>query len=151
MYDSDGRIREDVDNTSVITSITYADLTTQTDDSNDHTDEWWPDAPDTNEGLNWDIRYTSLSETGTASARYKFRTTAPADRTEDQWYLLDDVSNDGGDATANGAWGVYRSNGPVKAPETGTATQACTVEIRATGSGSAVASHSLSLTVVGVA
>lgn len=136
-YNSDGEIRW-YEGTS---TPTYAALTTQTDDANDHTNEWWPDQPETNEGLNWDIRYTNDTSGGSVTARYWLRTSVPADRTVDVWYLLDTVSNDAADAGVNGCLGVYRTNGIAKSPQTGVGTMIADIEIRATGTGSAVASH----------
>jgi len=148
-YDSDGAIRADLSATT-IGSITYFTLTTESDDANDHTGEWWPDQPETNEGLNWDIRYTNLVEGGSASARWYFYDTGgAANRIEDTWYLLDTVSNDHADASAHGALGINRSNGTGKSPSTGSADNVMDVEIRATGSGSAVASHQVDITVTG--
>jgi len=147
-YDSDGGI-EFWSGTGGVASVLYAPLTTQSDDSNNHTNDWWPDQNETNEGLNWDIRYTALTAGGAGGIFHYFQTTVPADRVEDTWYLLDTVSNDAADATDEGAMGFNRANGTAKNPSTGTATLDVDVEIRATGSGSAVASHTLDLAVTG--
>jgi len=149
-YDSDGSIVADLDCAGPGT-IVYAALTTNSDDANDHTNDWWPDQPDVNEGLNWDIRYTNLVETGSATGRWYFYDTGgAANRVEDTWYLLDTVTNDHADASANGALGINRNNGTAKSPSTGTANNVMDIEIRATGTGSAVASHQVDITVTGV-
>lgn len=145
-YNSDGDMNL---HSAAALNPTYTQLTTQSDDANDHTTAWWPDNPETNEGLNWDIRFTNNTSGGVVTARYLFRTGAAADRTVDVWYLLDTVSNDGGDGTTNGCLGVNRNNGIAKSPSTGNGNTTCDVEIRATGSGSAVASHSVFLQAVG--
>ena len=147
-YDSDGGI-EFWSGTGGVTSVLYSPLTTQSDDSNDHTNDWWPDQPDVNEGLNWDIRYTALTAGGAGGIFHYFQTTVPADRVEDTWYVLDTVSNDAADATDEGAMGLNRANGTAKNPSTGTATLDVDIEIRTTTSGSAVASHTLDLAVTG--
>lgn len=147
-YDSDGAIMVDLAAQGAAT-IVYTKLTTDSDDANDHTNDWWPDQPDVNEGLNWDIRYTNNTSGGTVTARHFFQTVVPADRIEDTWYLLDTVSNDAGDAIDEGALGVNRTNGTAKSPTTGVGDLTTDVEIRATGSGSAVASHNVSLEVEG--
>jgi hypothetical protein len=149
-YDSDGSLQWDGAATTVA-SITYATLTTGTDDTNNHTGEWWPDQPATNEGLNWDIQFTVDTQTGSGggSVWYSFSTTS-TNRTISTWYLLDTVSNDRTNGTRDGCWGVGRTNGTAKNPITGTTTHDGTIEIRATGSGSAVATHSVQLDAVGV-
>ena len=147
-YDSDGGMRHDLD-AGAVASVVYTDLTTQTDDTNDHTSEWWPDQPDVNEGLNWDIRFTLASMTlisGTgAGALHAFKPS----RVVNTWYLLDTVSNDHADASQNGCIGGSRSNGIGKAPDVGLHNLLADIEIRATGSGSAVASHSYDLDIEG--
>jgi hypothetical protein len=151
-FDSDGAIVGDTDAT-IISSIVYTKITTQTDDANDHTSEWWPSQPDTNEGLNWDIRYLnavgSLISGSGAIILHLFEDGGGVDRTTDVWYLLDTVSNDHADAGDNGAIGCNRTNGGGKSPTTGLSNLAVDVEIRATGSGSAVASMSFDLDVQG--
>jgi hypothetical protein len=147
-WDSDGSVEYD-DDCTTIASIVYVELTTGTDDSNDHTNDWWPDQPDVNEGLNWDIRYTSHTQGGAGGTFHNFKTTAGTDRVEDTWYLLDTVSNDHADAAVAGSMGFNRANGTAKTPSTGTATLDTTIEIRATGSGSAVDSSVLDLQVQG--
>ncbi len=148
MYDSDGRIRWD-ELSGTVSSLVYADLSTGTDDTNDHTSEWWPDSPDTNEGLNWEIQYTIVSETGTCTRR-KFQTVGLVNRAAaPTWHLLDTVSNDGGDALNSGCLAVHRGNGTAKTPETGTGEMTLDIDIRATGSGSSVADHRVDLTVNG--
>jgi len=148
-YDSDGGL-EWWAGTGTVTAVLYAPLTTQSDDANNHTNDWWPDQPDVNEGLNWDIRYLNEVETGTPTARHYFQdTVGPTDRVSGTWYLLDTVSNDAADATDEGAMGINRGNGTAKTPNTGFGRTEVDVEIRATGSGIAVASHALDLTVTG--
>ena len=149
-YDSDGSMRGDLDATSEA-SIAYADLTTLTDDANDHTNDWWPNQPDTNEGLNWDIRYQNEADVGPEpyTASHLLADNTGVNRTSGTWYLLDTVSNDHADATHDGGIGVNRGNGVAKTPDTGLSTMTVDVEIRATGSGSAVASHSYDLDVEG--
>lgn len=112
-------------------------MTTGTDDSNDHTNEWWPDHPDTDEGLNWDIRYTG---TFLASGTYNRFAAALVDRIENTWYLLDTVSDDSADGSNNGCFVVRKI-----AKNTGTSSYGVSIEIRATGSGSAVASQVINL------
>jgi hypothetical protein len=152
-YDSDGSIEWD-DAATTEGSIVYAELTTGTDDANDHTNDWWPDQPDTNEGLNWDIQYLNevlqlISGTGTQIGHYLADNTG-VNRTTATWYLLDTISNDHADATHDGGIGVNRPNGGGKGgDDVGVSTLDIDVEIRATGSGSAVASHSYALQVEG--
>lgn len=146
-WNSDGEIRF-YSGTGV--SPTYADLTTQSDDSNNHTGEWWPDEPETNEGLNWDIRFTNENNSGVLTADWKFYDTGgAADRIVDTWYVLDTVSNDAGDSITHGSWGCNRNNGTEKNPNTGSGTLEADIEIRTTTSGSAIATNTTSLTVVG--
>jgi hypothetical protein len=140
-YDSDGTIEHYFGTTAL--SILYTKLTTQDNQTaNDHTLEWWPDSPETNEGLNWDIRYTNL----TSAFTFFFTTTgtAPAARVEDTWYLLDTVSNDHVDATTAGSLAVR-----ITAKGTGTTNGITDVEIRPTGGGSTVASHNVNIQVIG--
>lgn len=149
-YDSDGGMRHHL-NATTQASIVYTDLSTQTDDTNNHTSEWWPDQPDTNEGLNWDIRWLNFVNAGPEllTASHLFADNVGVNRTDGTWYLLDTVSNDHGDASHNGGIGCNRSNGTTKTPDTGLSTMTVDVEIRTTGSGSAVASHSYDLDVEG--
>lgn len=142
-YDSDGGMRHDLDATT-FGSIVYSDLTTQTDDTNDHTSEWWKLQPDTNEGLNWDIRYLNEATVGTIVTHLLADNTR-TNRVSGTWYLLDTVSNDHADATDAGAVGCNRTNGTSKNPDVGLGTLTVDVEIRATGVGSAVANHSYDL------
>jgi hypothetical protein len=131
---------------SATSGFSYTTLTTQTDDSNDHTLTWWPAQPETNEGLNWDLRYINDATTGTPTKRWQFNTANSTTRTESTWYLLDTVSNSADTDTRWGSWGVNRSNA---GPSTGTGTSNCDVEIRATGTGAAVTSQACDLTVTG--
>jgi len=148
-YDSDGGL-EWYQGTGGVGSVLYSPLTTQSADANDHTSEWWPDQPDVNEGLNWDIRYLNEELTGSGGILHYFQdTVGPTHRVSGTWYLLDTVSNDAADATDEGSMGVNRSNGTAKSPNVGLATLDVDVEIRATGSGSAVASHHCDFTVEG--
>lgn len=147
-YDSDGSLRFDGDATTAAT-IAYADLTTQSDDSNTHTNDWWPDQPETNEGLNWDIQYNTTTHTGVGT-HWLFYDGA-ANRTISTWYLLDTVSNDHADAIPDGAIGINRGNGTAKTPDTGSSDGQADVDIRATGSGSAIATHTTDFTVDGAA
>lgn len=150
-WDSDGGVEGDTDATTEA-SIVYADLTTQTDDSNDHTNDWWPDQPETNIGLDYDIRYDNEALTGNMDgviADHLLPDNTGTDRVSGTWYLLDTVSNDHGDATHDGGIGVNRNNGIGKSPEFGVTTLNVDVEIRATGSGSALATCHLDLDVEG--
>ena len=144
-YNSDGEIRF---HSSSALNPTYATLTTQSDDANDHTNEWWPDQPDVNEGLNWDIRYTNLVTGGTVTSR-SFFDDGGGDRVEDTWYLLDTVSNDAGDTLTTGSIRINRNNGIAKTPDVGSGDQVMDIEIRVTGSGGAVASHQVDQTATG--
>lgn len=136
--------------TGTVAAVLYAQLTTQSDDANDHTLEWWPDNPETDIGLDYDIRYLNEVETGTPTARHYFQDTiGPTDRVSGTWYLLDTVSDDAADATDEGAMGINRGNGTAKTPNTGFGRTEVDVEIRATGSGSALASHAVDITVTG--
>lgn len=146
-YDSDGSLDWDEFGGAFGTNPIYTGLSTETDDTNNHASEWWPDQPDVNEGLNWDIRY--LNEVLVGGIAYYFRDNLGANRTTATWYLLDTVSNDHADGGANGAIGHRRGNGTAKSPSTGTATLDLDVEIRATGTGSAVASHTYDLATAG--
>jgi len=141
-YDSDGSLEFDGDATTVGT-VAYTDLTTASDDANNHTNDWWPDQPDVNEGLNWDIQYNSEVHTGIGTFWAFYDTGAVSNRTTATWYLLDTVSNDHADASTHGAMAINRGNGTAKNPDTGSSDVLVDVEIRATGSGSAVASHSI--------
>ncbi len=149
-YDSDGGMRHDLDAT-IEGSITYTDLTTQTDDTNDHTNEWWPDQPDTNEGLNWDIRYLNFVDAGPRplTASHLLADNTGTNRVSGTWYLLDTISNDHVDGSHDGGIGCNHSNGTEKNPSGGNSIMTVDVEIRVTGSGSAIASHSYDLDVNG--
>jgi hypothetical protein len=148
-WDSDGSVEHDIGATTAL-SILYTDLTTQTDDANTHTNDWWPDQPETNEGLNWDIQFnddTHVHGGGGTGVDLLLRTAVPADRVTATWYLLDTVSNDHGDALANGCLGLTRQNG-AKTAQAGTSTLVADIEIRATGSGSAVTSNTVDITII---
>ena len=136
-WDSDGSVRYYFGTT--LANVVWADLTTQSDDTNTHTNDWWPDQPDTNEGLNWDIMWT----TGTNPPRFLFND-GTTDRTNATWYLLDTVSNDMADASKNGAIVCLFVAG--KLNPTGTDLTDGDIDIRATGSGSSVANCTLNLT-----
>ena len=146
-YDSDGSLEFDGDATTLAT-IAYTDLTTQSDDVNTHTNDWWPDQPDVNEGLNWDIQYTNLVHTGIGSVRTFWNTLGSpiGNRVSGEWYLLDTVSNDHADAGGDGAMVINRGNGTAKNPDTGSSDVDVDVDIRATGSGGSVAGHALDFT-----
>ena len=151
-YFTDGEFEGDTD-AGLESSIVYTKITTQTDDSNDHTNEWWPDQPDTDEGLNWDIRYDNVTDTlvsgvGT-SVTHLLADNTGTNRTAGTWYLLDTVSDDSADGTHDGGIGYNRPNGSAKNPQVGLHTLTCDVDIRATGSGGPVASHSYDLDVEG--
>lgn len=146
-YDSDGRIVI-YSGTGPLSGVTFTNVTTQTDDTNDHTNEWWTQAPSTNEGLNWDIRFTNDTSSGTGEL-LNFNDSSDVKRTVNTWYLLDTVSNDRVDGTNHGVVGAVRVNGTAKSPSYGTLTFDADVEIRATGTGSAVASHAVFLQVNG--
>jgi hypothetical protein len=148
-YDSDGALRWFA-GTGGPASIVYVTLTTQTDDANNHTGEWWPDQPETNEGLNWDIKYSNDVSNPTVTARHFFKDGSAVDRTINTWYLLDTVSNDHGDGSVNGSLGANRNNGTAKSPNTGSGDIIVDVDIRATGSGGSVANHNVDLAVVGI-
>lgn len=137
-YDSDGAIQWATG--GIVGSATYADLTTQ--DGGSHSTEWWPDQPETNEGLNWDIQFTNVVN----AMDFTFRTTVttPADRTVDVWYLLDDVSNDHADGTLGGALVTRMAGGKT----TGSATGEVDVEIGTDPT--AIASHTVDITVTKV-
>jgi len=138
-YDSDGTIEHYFGST--LAALIWSQLTTQDNQtSNDHTSEWWPDNPETNEGLNWDIRYTNL----TSAFDDQLMTTVPADRIEDTWYLLDDVSNDHVDYSNQGCLQVR-----ITAKGTGTDNGITDVEIREKDTGSAIASHNVNIQVIG--
>lgn len=144
-YDSDGSIEHYFG--VGLASVVYTDLTTQSDDTNDHTNDWWPDQPDVNEGLNWDIRTTNetIDETDGQADFYRFEDGVPTERSVDTWYLLDTVSNDHADASRAGALTVLHRGGGAKTPAPGSCTYTGTVEIRVTTSGAAVTSHVLTL------
>lgn len=147
-WDSDGSVEFDITATTTAT-IVYADLTTQTDDTNTHTNDWWPDQPDVNEGLNWDIQYNDDTYVQGGSGQVLLlQDSGGVDRNTAQNYVLDTVSNDHGDASQNGALGITRANGPPKSPVSGTSTLVADIEIRATGSGSAVTSNTVDLTLI---
>lgn len=150
-YDSDGGIEGDTDAGTEAT-IVYVTITTQTDDTNNHTNDWWPDQPDTNEGLNWDIRYLNEALTGSTTGIVLMHLLADntgVNRTSATWYLLDTISNDHVIASHDGGIGVNRNNGTTKDPAFGVTTLDVDVEIRATGSGSAVTSMHFDLDVEG--
>lgn len=139
MYANDGTILWD----EVIgagTGIVYAVLTTQTDDANDHTYEWWDAAPSASIGASYDIRYTA------AAFDFIFTDGTDTDRTINTWYLIQTVAADGGDGITRGCLQEVKPAGTAKTPSPGTDVGTATVEIRATGSGSALASHSITLT-----
>lgn len=149
-YDSDGSMEHDL-NAEAESTIVYTDLTTQTNDTNNHTNEWWPDQPDVNEGLNWDIRYLNFVDAGPRplTAAHLLADSTGTNRVSGTWYLLDTISNDHADASHDGGIGCNHNNGTAKNPSGGTSTMTVDVEIRVTGSGSAVASHSYDLDVNG--
>jgi len=144
-YDSDGSMEHFLG--GLLGDIVYTKLTTQTDDANDHTNEWWPDQPDINEGLNWDIRTTNetIDEIHGQADFWRFEDATPAERLVDIWYLLDRVSNDHADGSRSGALTCLHRGGTSKNPNPGICTYIGTIEIRATGSGGAVASHVVDL------
>jgi len=146
-WDSDGSVVHDIGATTAV-SVAYTELTTQTNDTNDHTNDWWPDQPETNEGLNWDIQYNDESLGGTGGTVAYLQTTAAANRTTATWYTLDTVSNDHGDGHQRGAICLIRANGNPKTPTSGTATLTVDIEIRTTTTGSAVTSNTLDLTLI---
>lgn len=145
-YDVDGTI-EYYFGTELV-NVVYAQLTTQSDDANNHDAHWWPDEPETDIGDDYDIQYNSETEGGTGGTFFYLRDIS-ANRTTATWYLLSTVSDDHADGSANGAIVLNRANGTAKTPNTGTATLTVDVEIRATGSGAALASHTLDLTSIG--
>jgi hypothetical protein len=146
-YDSDGGIEWDEATTEA--GIVYSTLTTGTDDANNHSNDWWPDQPETNIGLDYDIRYLNAvidNHTGAGSmVDHLLADNTGTDRTTDVWYLLDTVSNDHVDASHDGGIGCNRPNGGGKSPNVGISTFTCDVEIRSTGSGSALTSMSFDL------
>lgn len=147
-FDSDGGIEGDTDATTEAT-IVYVAITTQTDDANDHTNEWWPDQPDVNEGLNWDIRYLNESTPLNSGVYHLLADNTGTNRATNTWFLLDTVSNDHVDASHDGGIGCNRPNGTAKTPNVGLDTLTVDIDIRATGSGGPVASMSFDLDVEG--
>lgn len=141
-YHTDGGMEFDGDAQGEST-IVYAALTTQTDDANDHTDDWWPDQPETSIGLDYDIQFNSESATG-GVVHYLADNTG-TNRTTATWYVLDTVFQDSADATHDGGIGFNRTNGVAKTPDVGLDTLTVTVEIRATTSGAALTSHDYDL------
>lgn len=148
-WDSDGSVEKDIVATTAV-SIVYTDLNNaQTDDGNNHTNDWWPDQPETNEGLNWDIQFNddTHTHTGGAGVDLLLRTSVPADRISGDWYLLDTVSNDHADGAVNGCLGLTRQNG-AKTAQTGTSTLVADIEIRTKETGSALTSNTVDLTLI---
>jgi len=140
-YHTNGYI--DWDEAVNFASIVYAQMTTDTDDANDHTYEWWDAAPSTGEGANYDIRYTGTTGTWT---KIFYDTGGAANRVVNTWYLISTVYADSGDGVADGCLRQHKPGGNAKSPNPGTVTGTIDVEIRATGSGSALASHTVDLT-----
>jgi len=147
-YDVDGTIEYYFGTT--VGLVVWAQLTTQSDDANNHDAHWWPDEPETDIGDDYDIRYLNEVEGGAGGTFFYFRdTVGPTNRVSGTWYLLSTVSDDHADASANGCINCLRTNGTAKTPSTGNADLDVDIEIRATGSGSALASHNLDLDVEG--
>ena len=149
-YDSNGSMQGDL-SAQQETTIVYTDLTDLTDDPNDHTNDWWPDQPETNEGLNWEIRWRNVQDVGPEpyTADHLLADNTGVDRNVDEWYNLDTVSNDHADATHDGGIGVNRQNGTIKTPDTGLSTMTVDVEIGTDGAETALTSHSYDLDVEG--
>jgi len=113
-------------------------------DANDHTSEWWPDNPETDEGLNWDIRYTNVAD----AFDWSFRRpdgSPPGSRLVDIWYVIDEIDQDLADGSTMGALVIA-----ITGKDVGTSDGIADIEIRATGSGAAVASHEVNLQVIKV-
>jgi len=140
-YHTNGYI--DWDEAANFASIVYAQMTTDTDDANDHTYEWWDAAPSTGEGANYDIRYTGTTGTWT---KIFYDTTGAANRVVNTWYLISTVYADSGDGVADGCLRQHKPGGIPKSPNTGTKTGTIDVEIRLKDTGSALASHTVDLT-----
>lgn len=131
-----------------LVNVVYSQLTTQSDDANDHTAEWWPDNPEVSIGDDYDIRYLNAIPGGLGGTVFLLND-GTVDRTSGTWYLITTVYADVADAGRNGAIVLNRANGTAKTPNTGTATLTVDIEIRATGVGVALASQALDLTSIG--
>ena len=137
-WDSDGTLEHYFGTT--VGLVVWTQLTTQSDDGNNHTNEWWPDNPETNEGLNWDIRRTNPTNDAFS---FHLQTSVPADRAVDDWFLLDDVSNDHADAAKEGCLSTR-----IGTKGSGTTNSTTDIEIRIKDTGNAVASHNVDFTVI---
>ena len=137
VYFTDGDIRWE-EGSITIANIVYAQLTTDSDDANDHTSEWWPDNPETNIGLSYEIQLAS--DTGTNAFTHIFKTAAGANRNVAQWYNLDTVSDDSANASQNGSLGVsVIGKDPASVDSVGS------VEIGLDGTSSSLASHTVDI------
>ena len=146
-YNTNGQIYWD-SYTGVVDNCVYAQLTTDSNDTNDHTAEWWSSNPSAGQGSNWDLMYSNVTETGDGFVFY-FRELSGIDRTISTWYSINTVWADVADGTNPGALVVGRINGTAKNPLTGTYNLTIDIDIRATGTGGSVAQHTLDLTAIG--
>lgn len=149
-YDTNGHM-EWYAGTGPVGSVVYSTLTTGSDDTNDHTAEWWDANPSTNIGASYDLQYNTVTENGTAGGTiyHYFKNSSAIDRTISTWYLISTVDADRADAANTGAIGMRRGNGTAKSPSPGTSILTVDVDIRATGTGSALATHTLTITNTG--
>ena len=122
---------------------TYAILTTQTDDTNDHTDEWWPDQAEANIGDSYEIQFTNVTTPFTFTLA-----TLTANRNVDQWYNISDVYDDSVGNTSDGCMHLNRVGGTSKNPNPGTANGQVDMEIGENGTSTAISSAEVFFTCI---
>lgn len=149
-YDTDGYLQWSGEHQGLVGTMTYSTLTTQSDDTNDHTAEWWDANPSTNIGASYDIQYNTVTETdgGGGTLFHYFKDGTGTNRTISTWYLISTIDADRADGVNNGCLGIRRGGGTAKSPDPGTSRLQVDADIRATGSGGVLATHSLDFTCV---
>lgn len=146
-YDTNGHLEWDAFG-GVISNLVWGTLTTGSDDANDHTDEWWDANPSTNIGASYDLQYNTVTETngGGGTVFHYFKDGTATNRTISTWYLISTVDADRANGSNAGGIGLRRGGGTAKSPDPGTSRLQVDVDIRATGTGSALATHSIDFT-----
>ena len=149
-YDTNGHLEWIGEHQGLIGTAVWSTLTTGSDDANDHTDEWWDANPSTNIGASYDLQYNTVTETdgGGGTVFHYFKDGTATNRTISTWYLISTVDADRADGSNAGGIGIRRGGGTAKSPVTGTSRVQVDVDIRATGTGSALATHSIDYTCV---
>ena len=139
-YHTDGYMQLGEGATAAAAHAAYVQITTTTDDANDHTDEWWDAQPSTAEGANYDIRYTATTGTWT-----KIFHDGTADLVVNTWDLISAAYTDSLTA-GNGCLRLAKPGGTAKSPNPGTNAATADIEIRLASSGSALATQTVDMT-----